>query len=169
MEKYDSRQDTIDHIARVGQLLIMFATDLQTRAAKHDRSKLESPEKEIFDEMTPKLKGSTYGSDEYKEFLVAMKPALDHHYANNSHHPEHYPGGVNDMDLLDVVEMLIDWKAAGERHADGNIGNSIAINSNRFKLEPQLATILYNTARNFGWLHGETVRGTNATITKKWD
>ena len=31
----------------------------------------------------------TYGSDEYKACLTEMKPALDHHYAANRHHPEH--------------------------------------------------------------------------------
>ncbi len=55
----------------------------------HDRSKTESPEVECFDEYTPKLKGATYGSDEYKQWLAEMKPALDHHYAANRHHPEH--------------------------------------------------------------------------------
>lgn len=65
-------------------------TDLLRRSWEHDRSKLESPERETFDEFTPKLTATTYGSEEYRSFLAAMKPALDHHYAHNSHHPEHY-------------------------------------------------------------------------------
>lgn len=32
---------------------------------------------------------------------------------------------VNGMDLLDVLEMLVDWKAAGERHKDGCIYKSL--------------------------------------------
>lgn len=89
-ERYDSRPDTLAHIGLVGTLLGRVVRDLETRACVHDASKLKSPELEAFDEFTPKLKGSTYGSDEYRAFLAAMKPALDHHYAANSHHPEHY-------------------------------------------------------------------------------
>jgi hypothetical protein len=88
--------------------------ELSKRAVNHDKSKLESPEKEIFEEYTPKLKGTTYGSEEYKEFLKEMKPALDHHYANNRHHPEHFKNGVNDMNLFDLLEMAADWLAAGK-------------------------------------------------------
>jgi hypothetical protein len=53
------------------------------------------------------------------------------------------------MTLIDLVEMLADWRAAGERNKDGNIRKSIAVNSSRFKLSPQLRTILENTAREY--------------------
>jgi hypothetical protein len=111
-----------------------------------------SPEKGILDEFTPKLKGSTYGSDEYKGFLGAMKPMLDHHYANNRHHPEHHATGIDGMTLLDVVEMLCDWKAAGERHANGSIAASLKHNRTRFHVSDQLYRILENTAREMGWV-----------------
>lgn len=86
----DSRVDTYRHIQTVQQIMAKAIADLQRRSLVHDQSKLASPEVEIFDEMTPKLAASTYGSDEYKGFLAQMKPALDHHYAANDHHPEHY-------------------------------------------------------------------------------
>lgn len=88
---YDSTSDTKAHIARVAQLLNEFAAEINRRGFVHDQSKLMDPEKALFDEYTPKLKDCTYGSDEYKGFLSALKPALDNHYAKNSHHPEHYP------------------------------------------------------------------------------
>src|SRR6185369_118878 len=122
---YDSKEDTLLHIKRVAQLLSEAACELIKRANVHDNSKLASPEKEAFDEFTPKLAGSTYGSDEYKAFLGQLKVALDHHYAHNSHHPEHYKKGIYGMDLFDLIEMFFDWKAAGERHNDGNIYKSI--------------------------------------------
>lgn len=151
-EKYDSTKDTKAHIARVQQLLDACIDNLDRRALRHDKSKLESPEKEAFDVLTPQLKGLTYGSEEYRAYLRQMKPALQHHYANNSHHPEHYPeNGVAGMSLLDVLEMLCDWKAAGERHADGNVGYSITHNTERFKLDPQLVSILRNTVVEMGW------------------
>lgn len=149
--KYDSKVDTLLHIKRVGELLTNAASELIRRANVHDNSKMESPEKELFDEYTPKLKNSTYGSDEYKGFLKELKVALDHHYANNTHHPEHYENGVNGMDLFDLIEMFFDWKAAGERHTDGNIYKSIEINQKRFNIEGQLVDILNNTAKKLGY------------------
>jgi len=138
--------DTFRHIERVRNLLNRCSADLLERGEKHDQTKLQSPEVELFTEYTPKLAACTYGSDEYKGFLQAIKPALDHHYANNRHHPEHHKNGISDMNLLDIVEMLCDWKAASERHHDGNIRKSIEINANRFGLSPQLVKILENTA-----------------------
>lgn len=149
--KYDSNTDTLLHIKRVAELMTNASSELIKRANIHDSSKLESPEKELFDEFTPKLKGCTYGSDEYKEYLKELKVALDHHYKNNSHHPEYYENGVNGFDLFDLMEMFFDWKAAGERHADGNIYKSIEINKDRFNLSEQTVSIFTNTAKRFGW------------------
>jgi len=89
--------------------LLEFILFLGARARSHDASKLEAPEKEMYDEFTPRLRALTYGSDEYKECLKEMGAALKHHYENNSHHPEHFPDGINDMSLLDLIEMLADW------------------------------------------------------------
>jgi hypothetical protein len=138
--------ETFRHIERVRNLLNLCVLDLMRRGELHDQSKLDHPEVEVFAEYTSKLSKCTYGSDEYKGYLEKMRPALLHHYANNRHHPEHHRDGVNDMNLLDIVEMLCDWKAASERHNDGNIRRSIEVNANRFGLSPQLVKILENTA-----------------------
>lgn len=149
---YDSTADTLKHSQRVGELMVQIISELAERSTKHDRSKTEEPELSTFNEFSSRLKTSTYGSDEYKGFLAEMKPALDHHYANNRHHPEHFENGVNGMTLADLVEMLADWKAATERHDDGDLGKSLTIQQNRFGISPQLTEILYNTARQYGWL-----------------
>jgi len=148
----DSTVDTLRHSRRVDELLLQLVAQIQDRITKHDASKLEDPEKAIFDEYGPKLKASTYGSDEYKGFLSEMRVALDHHYANNRHHPEHFLAGVAGMTLVDLVEMLADWKAASERHADGDLAKSLQIQRDRFGLSDQLAAILDNTAREAGWI-----------------
>lgn len=152
MEKpYDSHHDTLKHISRVRDLLTDCIKELFERGLNHDSSKLNSPEKELFDKYTPKLKGCTYGSDEYHRYLKELKVALDHHYAHNSHHPEHYENGVNGFDLFDLIEMFMDWKAASERHLDGDIRESIEKNKKRFDLSPQICDILHNTADRMGW------------------
>ena len=141
--------DTIRHIENVRKYLRFIIDRLITRGVEHDRLKLESPEVEIFTEYTPKLAQSTYGSEEYHTFPKEMDVALQHHYANYRHHPEHFERGINDMNLVDIVEMLCDWKAASMRHNDGNLLKSIEINARRFGYDDQLKQILINTAKLF--------------------
>ena len=139
--------ETNKHIKSVQQNISLFIKDLVDRSINHDASKLETPELEIFGEYTPELSKTEYGSPEYTELLNKVKPAIEHHYANNRHHPEHWPDGVNDMTLLDLVEMLADWKSATERNKNGNIRKSIEINAKRYKISPQLQQIFENTVR----------------------
>lgn len=148
---YDSAQDTRAHIQQVRNNIADVSLMLHVRAMCHDDSKLVDPEKATFDRVTPLLRGLTYGSDEYKAMLAEMKPALDHHYAHNSHHPEHYPNGVNGMSLLDLVEMFCDWRAATMRHADGDFTKSLQINRERFGMSDQLAEIFENTRKELDW------------------
>lgn len=150
-DAYDSAIDTLDHIDRVQDLMTYVVEELSFRASVHDASKLQSPEKEIFDRETPNLKVLTYGSDEYKESLSRMKVALDHHYANNRHHPEYHSLGISGMNLIDLIEMLVDWKAATERHEDGDIRKSIDLNAERFHYSAQIASIFHNTITDMGW------------------
>ena len=74
---------------------------------------------------------------------------FDHHYAVNSHHPEHYENGINDMDLVDLIELTCDWIASSKRHADGNIYRSISLNKDRFGMSDQLCKILENTVNHY--------------------
>lgn len=141
----DSRPDTYQHIQHVQRLMGRVVRDLLGRAERHDQSKLTSPEREAYDELTPRLAGLTYGSDEYRATLREMKPAIRHHYDANSHHPEHYPDGIRGMSLLDVTEMLCDWKAASLRHKDGDFRKSIDINQERFGFSDELKAIFLNT------------------------
>lgn len=154
-EKYDSKKDTLEHKRRVAQLMLEFTAKISHRAVNHDNSKLEDPEKEYFDIYTPLLKKLTYGSDEYKESLTNLQIALNHHYENNSHHPEFYKNGMDGMTLFDIIELFADWKAATERHEDGSIAKSLDINKGRFKMSDQLHNIFKNTAIEMGWIEKE--------------
>lgn len=192
---YNSEKDTLEHIEVVKDFLSTIIGELYNRAANHGASKLQSPEKEIFDEYTPKLKEVTYGSDEYKKCLAGMGVALEHHYENNRHHPEHHKDNTqyycngcgyvfterdikNDfelakdhilceqlsgsprpsilsrptlkgMNLVDLIELICDWKAASMRHADGDISRSIELNQKRFGYSDELKQILINTLQYF--------------------
>jgi hypothetical protein len=142
-----TNNETREHIEKVRNYIGKVITELVDRSEKHDQSKLVSPEVEIFTEFTPKLSSTTYGSEEYNNYKNQMSVALKHHYANNRHHPEHHKNGIDDMTLIDLIEMLCDWKAASERHNDGNIKKSIDHNASRFGMNSQLTKIFENTAK----------------------
>ena len=160
-EKYDSTRETEIHREQVKEFMLALADDITKRADEHDKSKLEEPEKSVFDAVTHRLKDLKYGSIEYKESLAEMGPGLDHHYEHNRHHPEHFKGianektglcyraGVRGMTLVDVIEMFCDWAAATSRHDNGNIVSSIMANMHRFRLGEVLSTVLMNTAREY--------------------
>ena len=141
--------ETQKHIDTVRKYMRMFAVELLKRGEVHDSSKLGDEERPTFTEYTAKLKGMTYGSEEYQKCLEGMKVALDHHYAKNRHHPEHFVEGVDGMTLVDLIEMFCDWFASSERHADGNILKSIDKNKERFSMSDQLTSVLNNTAEHF--------------------
>lgn len=139
--------ETMNHIEKVRYYLRKFTAALTTRGVKHDKTKLETPEVEVFAEYTPKLAQTEYGSGEYYAYLDEMMPALTHHYANNRHHPEHFEYGISEMNLIDLVEMMADWKAASQRQHDVNLLLSIKASCERFDCDEQLTQILINTAR----------------------
>src|SRR3990167_3901195 len=149
----DQRFKTIRHIEAVRNYLNLCIKELLHRGEQHDQSKLQSPEREMFDEFTEKLRATTYGSPEYKAMTEQMKNgALAHHYANNRHHPEHHKNGIKDMNFIDIVEMLCDWKASSMRHNDGNILKSIEIQQEKLGFSDDLRIIFENTAK---WINNQ--------------
>lgn len=59
--------------------------------------------------------------------------------------------GISGMNLIDLIEMLCDWKAATIRHNDGDIRKSIAINQKRFGYSDEMKRFMLNTVESFGW------------------
>lgn len=151
MTQVECIQDTLKHIHRVAILLQEVIDKLFQRGLKHDVSKLSEPELLAFTQYTPLLKETKYGSEEYIQCLKNMKEAIDHHYKNSPHHPEFYKHGITEMNLLDIFEMLADWKAASERMKDGSLENSIIQNQKRFGYSNELRTLLLNTIKHLSW------------------
>ena len=148
MTKYETMCETYKHKQVVNQLIGDMIKELIFRGVSHDNSKIGEFEVDIFTEYTPKLASSTFGSDEYKQFLKEMKPALEHHYSENKHHPEHFENGILGMDLIDLLEMICDWKAATLRHNNGDIMKSVEVNQERFGYSDELKQIFINTIKN---------------------
>jgi len=172
----NSKFKTLRHIETVRNYLAAIIKELMYRQEQHDQTKLQPPEAEIFEKYMPLFEGVKYGSEKYREVIEKLKPAVDHHNKHNRHHPEHfkrtyecgkcnnkydyapdkcecghgifsvYGGLINGMNLIDLIEMMCDWKAAGLRRGDGDIYKSIEISKGRFGISDQLEQILINTA-----------------------
>ncbi len=157
---YDSRPETWQHVYRVRYFVKRALANLERRMMAHDASKFEEPELAAFDKATPDLARFEYGSEEYRESLRKLKPALEHHYAHNDHHPEHFENGVRGMSLMALLEMLCDWRAASERVKQRTddpekvktFESGLAYNQERFGYSDELAEILLNTARELEML-----------------
>lgn len=146
---------TLRHIEAVRNYLSEVIREILLRQENHDQTKLQSPEVEVFEEYTPKLKNCTYGSEEYLRYMKEMKTAITHHHLYNRHHPEYFAKGFQDMNLIDLIEMLCDWKAATLRHNDGDIYKSLEINKKRFNFSDDMLHILKNT---IDWIESKKVK-----------
>jgi len=144
-QNFASLPETVKHILQVGEFINKIAMLLIGRIYEHDKSKLQEPEMGCFAAASQRLAGSTFGSDEYKQFLKELEPALKHHYSANRHHPEHFENGIRGMNLIDIVEMFCDWYASSKRHDDGDIMRSIRICQERFDYSDDLKAVFENT------------------------
>lgn len=156
MTSYDARIEIYEHITEVRGMMLRVAEELIRRAHEHDASKFIAPEIDEYLNYTPVLEGFEYGSEEEK----AARQKIDdkstkHHYEVCRHHPEHFPNGIHDMNLVDLIEMLCDWKAAGDfvgwgpyegQFPQSTLATSIERNAARFGYGDELKRVLLNTA-----------------------
>lgn len=126
-----------------------YINELLDRKANHDKTKLQYPEKQEFDKYNQKLKELTYGSPEYNENLYILRNALCHHYRYNRHHPEHFGNGIYGMSIMDLTEMICDWKASSERQANGDIFDGIEKASQRFNYDKKMVRVLSYTVQKY--------------------
>jgi hypothetical protein len=139
------RKEIEEHIDKVQMNVQKFNEILTTRVQNHDKSKFDESEFPFFAKYTDTLKNVKYGSAAYEKALKKLNPAVQHHYKFNTHHPEHYKNGINDMSLFDLIEMLMDWEAASHRMRGGDIFDSLEINKKRFDIPDFLICIFKKT------------------------
>lgn len=144
---FDSRYRMMRHIETVRNYINTIVKELINRQEQHDQSKFESPEEEIFVKYTPKIRKLLFNSKEYKKYVKIMTPAINHHRKYNRHHIEYFKNGIKDMNLIDLTELICDWKAASIRNNKDNILNSIEINQNIYGYSDEVKEILKNTAK----------------------
>ena len=141
----ESNNILLKHAQEVMKRITRIAGELAVRGVNHDRSKFSPEEYQPFVDQTIKLKDLVYGSDEYRAELEKIRPAIDHHYACNRHHPKHFTNGIREMNLVDICEMFCDWHASILRQKDGDVRKSIEIDQKRFNFSDDLKQIFLNT------------------------
>ncbi|HEY4033961.1 MAG TPA: DUF5662 family protein [Ktedonobacteraceae bacterium] len=137
-------KDLIKHRALVAEHILTITADLNKRAVHHDDSKFSPEEYDAYEEAFPNLQKYAYGTEEFRAELRKIKPAIEHHYQENDHHPEHFEAGISQMNLIEIIEMVCDWVAASER-SQTDLLKGLEINKERFKINDQLYCIIKNT------------------------
>lgn len=137
-------KDLLDHKRRVAEYMQIVASELFQRAAVHDNSKFSPEEFELYEECFPNLQKFAFGSVELKAEYAKLGRALDHHFKVNRHHPEYFENGIDDMNLIDVIEMVCDWLAASHR-SKTSIEKGLEVNNVKFGIDEQLAGIIAHT------------------------
>ncbi|MCQ9208915.1 MAG: DUF5662 family protein [Omnitrophica bacterium] len=148
----DFLTDTILHISEVRENLEIMTGELTRRGLTHDRTKLQAFEFDAFVSTRDKFKKANYGSKEYQECVDATKPAIDHHYKHNSHHTGFHADGINGMTLIDIMEMVADWRAAARRSPDKTLFDTLDYCFKKYKIEKQLRAIIMNTLVRLKWI-----------------
>jgi len=150
--EFDFLCDTILHVSEVSENLECFLSELKKRGYAHDRSKFKELEFDAFVSTRDKFKKANYGSKEYKECVDIVKPAVDSHYKKNRHHTGFHKDGINDMTLIDIIEMICDWRAASRRSPDKKFEDTLDYAYNKYGIDKQLQRIINNTFKSMGWL-----------------
>lgn len=143
----NERDATMEHCVKVTDIMDGIANQIRVRGRKHDRSKFTDNELPYF-AVAADLKTAKYDSKEYHAGRLALGPALTHHYEHNRHHPEHHgEDGIQAMNYVDMIEMMSDWLASGQRHdSTHNIFDSINKNRMRFRVHHGMARQMWLTA-----------------------
>jgi hypothetical protein len=123
----------IKHKAWVMFFLFKIMWTLFKRGLRHDLSKFSKEEFEYVYILSTKGVGVKFGSKEYYDLVDCVLPAKEAHAARNRHHLEFYGNCIDKMSVLDRIEMMADWLAAGHRSGT-KIADSLNINTVKYKI-----------------------------------
>ena len=98
--------------ALVQDKLSTVARELISRGRHHDNSTLGSPELEIYHRHFNEYRMYKFGDPRRDEVMNHMAEAIGHHFQYNDHHPEHFDNGINDMNLIQLMQFtaaIMSW------------------------------------------------------------
>lgn len=143
--------DTLMHVAEVQERLEDMIHDLRKRGLCHDRTKFQELEFDTFCRTRPRFKGVKFGTPDYDAVVEEAREAVEHHHHHNRHHTTYYDGGIEDMNLLDVLEMLADWRAAARRSKGQSFEESLPKAFERYNVPEVLREMIGRTIQYLGW------------------
>lgn len=150
--EFEVLTDVLMHIYEVAENLAQIRHDLELRGMAHDRTKLDDPEFSAFVQTRPKFKKADYGSQEYQKCVEIIRPAINHHYQNNRHHTAYHANGFDDMNLIDILEMLADWKAANRRNPNLSFVESLPIAFQKYHIPENMQKHIIATLKYLKWI-----------------
>ena len=151
IDAYYKTSETIrNHRNRVANYMACIAQMIKLRGEEHDVSKLSPVEFPVYSRAIGEFEKYSFGSDGYEKAKESIKQATDHHYKLNRHHIEYFSDGIDGMNLIDLIELLCDWKSATLNHPEnpGDMARSLQVATEKYKISPQLARVLYNTIQD---------------------
>jgi hypothetical protein len=111
---------------------------IEQRGVHHDLSKLFLDEFEGFVRINRAAREYPYGSEGYRASMDAEKGeegCITRHYSRNPHHPE-FHSSIEEMGFIDIIEMVVDWKAASATYGKMTLRESIPHHRERFEFTP---------------------------------
>ena len=129
------------HTRSVRQSIAKVVSELICRSTIHDDKKLEEVDRRI--DRRRAINHLPYGSSERKEADEPYRDLNKKHYCQYRHHPEHFKNGIDDMNLVDVIEMVCDWAAYG------NLDKNLPVNQDKYCVSQQLMKLIKNTIKDF--------------------
>lgn len=142
------------HIELVRISLEKISQEFRIRGMKHDLSKFRRDEFQGFCRIGAAVEDHPYPSEEYFQAMKDNEEVVNLHKKRNSHHPEFHEEPAS-MNWLDIIEMVVDWRAAWEAY-----GSDISWNSNifdqleRFEFTPEQEWLIREVA---WWLQEDEV------------
>lgn len=147
----ETLNSVLQHKKTVKERLLFLADELYKRAYNHDDSKLQLPELQWLIDMDKEPRYA-YGTPEYFDKMKRWDKFFKSHYKNNRHHPDHFPNGINDMNLADLCEYIVDIISYyKELHVNVAL-DTVNKQQQRFGFDEQITQILKNTLMEyFSW------------------
>lgn len=139
----------VRHRETVADFLYFFADYFRKRAREHDRSKLQFEEFEGFAQINKVARNHAYGTPEYdKSMEEAKEPGgcIHIHFGRNAHHPEFHNREAS-MGLLDIMEMVMDWKAASMTYGTNTLAESLPKQLERFNFSDWQVEVIKQMVR----------------------
>lgn len=137
------------HREVVADFLHNFSDYFRARAREHDQTKLRFDEFEGFARINKVARNHAFGTPEYDASMEeAKKPGgcIHLHFSRNAHHPE-FHDSEKDMGLLDLMEMVMDWKAASMTYGTNTLAESLPIQLERHDFDPWQVRVIHEMVK----------------------